>query len=182
MAKKAAPQRRASDKAIVESGLEKRVHDLKNVVVSLGGSVESLAEQVSNLATVEQVDREFERERRVTWDAMEKRQKDTESKLTRRTIAGVLLGFVLAALLGVGFADGARIEGCHARNDLSRALRDVVDRSLTAQGNLDLTKLSPEAKRILAEFAAAQPPQGDPQSFRSFVYRKAAIRDCSIIP
>lgn len=67
---------------------------------------------------------------------------------------------------------------CEDRNQRSLVIRDIVDRSENSQ-NIDASKLSPETRRILQDFAAARPPQSDPESFHSFVYARTEPRDCS---
>lgn len=67
---------------------------------------------------------------------------------------------------------------CEATNRTNRVIRDIVTRSETSQ-DYDLSKLSPEARRILAEVAAARAPAADPDSFHSFVFARTPIRKCS---
>lgn len=65
---------------------------------------------------------------------------------------------------------------CEATNQENLAIRRIVDRSAMQQ--FDPSKLSPDTKRLLAEFAAATKPGDDGKTFHDFVYSITPIQKC----
>lgn len=161
-------------------GLDDRVHALKGQVAALAGNIELLTEKLDGLVT------STELEERVRSQG-------------RRLVALIVGAAVSVVVMAGGFyAAGAYaqrtatakvrsearqrvINLCDDNNRRAKVIRDIVDRSLVSQ-RLDTSKLSPDTRKVLAEYAAAQPPQEDPQSFRSFVYAATAPQDCSKLP
>ncbi len=147
--------------------LAKRVHDLKNTVLTL-------AKNLENFQTADQV-----------VAAIDAHQKTADRRLRNRTIIGVLIAVLIGGGVGGGSAWAVRTEShnravraCHDRALTNQAIRDIVDRSQTRQ--IDQSKLSPVAREILAEFARAE-QAGAQKSLHDFVYARTPIFNCSKI-
>jgi PAS domain S-box-containing protein len=143
---------------VTEPGmLAKRIHDLKGQVAALATAVRTLSGQIDDFVTGPALD-------------------DRVRKLGRRFVALVLIVFLVGAVGVFKF----RSDGCHRRNESNQVIRKIVDRSTTNGGGVDVSKLTPDEQRFLADLVAAQPAQGSPQSFHNFVYNQTKPQNCSL--
>lgn len=143
-------------------------------IANLTNNVSDLAASVGDFMSKEQVTEEIVQQQEVF-----------ASRLRTRTLLGLIIAVFIGAAAGatpawlVGRqAHKNDVKACLQRRDANQAIRDIVDRSQQTQ--IDVSKLSPTAREILAEFARAQ-SSGDRQSLHDFVYSKTPIPDCSKI-
>lgn len=167
------PTRRHSDKLIVA---------LTATVQSMADRLEELSGKLNGFTTTGEVNQKVA---------------DLESRMNVRSLIGGLAIVVLAGVFAwysnynssestkkqfAALAEArhqGQIDNCETNKNQNQVMRSVVDRSIQNQPSLDVTRLSPAAQEILAEFARASADGSASKDFRNFVYALTPIDDCN---